>query len=80
MSEALLRAELAQKARLNGAHLAEIEEEAKNILKCLEALRGAARERNAEAGQEALAELVIALDHLVDHAQFLLPSLKVQLD
>lgn len=80
MSEALQRAEITRDARLNGAHLAEIEEEANNVLDLIIALRVAARENDTEAGQEVLAELVVALEHLVDHARFLLPSLKTQLD
>ncbi|BCX05034.1 MAG: hypothetical protein KatS3mg053_2972 [Candidatus Roseilinea sp.] len=80
MSEALQRAEITRDARLNGAHLAEIEEEANNVLDLIIALRVAARENDAEAGQEVLAELVVTLEHLVDHARFPLPSLKAQLD
>lgn len=80
MSEALQRVAITRDARLNGAHLAEIEEEASNVLDLIIALRVAARENDAEAGQESLAELVVALEHLVDHARSVLPSLKAQLD
>jgi len=80
LTDALNKVALAEDASLMGMHLSEIEEEATNVLDLIIALRVAARDGDAGAGQEALAEITVALDHLVDHARFLLPSLKVQLD
>lgn len=60
-------------------HLSEIEGEANNILDLLTSLRAHAYRKDVEAGQESLAELTIALEHLLHHAQEALPDLQRQL-
>jgi hypothetical protein len=62
------------------AHLSEIEGEAESLLDLLTTIRAHAHHDDAGATQEALAELVIALEHLVHHAQAALPALQQGLD
>jgi hypothetical protein len=71
---------LDENVSLLAMHLSEIEEEANNALDLLTSLRAHAFRHDAEAGQEALAELTIALEHLLHHAQAVLPGLQKQLD
>jgi len=63
-----------------GMHLSEIEEEADNVLDLLTVVRTYAHTGDAEAGQVTLAELTVALGHLLHHAQEVLPLLEKQLD
>ena len=65
---------------LMAMHLSEIEEEANNVLDLLTSLRAHAFRHDVEAGQESLAELMIALEHLFHHLQAVLPDLQKQLD
>jgi len=62
------------------SHLGEIEQEADIILDQLTATRAFASQGDAEAAQESLVELTIALRHLIHHAEFVLPLLERQLD
>lgn len=61
-------------------HLSELEEEARNILELLTVLRAHAWREDIEAGQETLAELTIAVEHLQGHVEHALPILQEQLD
>jgi len=67
-------------SNLNGMHLAEIGEEADNVLDLLICLRVEGRNNDAEGGSSTLIELTLALEHLLHHAQEVLPSLQKQLD
>lgn len=67
-------------ANLNGMHLAEIEEEASNVLDLIISVRVHARHNDLEWGQEAVVNLTLALEHLHHHVQEVLPSLQKQLD
>jgi hypothetical protein len=68
-----------EKVSLLAMHLAEIEEEAGNVLDLLTALRAHTYRGDAAAGEEALAELTIALEHLGHHLNEALPDLQKQL-
>ena len=61
-------------------HLFEIEEEAGNVLDLLTALRAHTYRGDAAAGEEVLAELTIALEHLAHHLNEALPDLQKQLN
>ena len=61
-------------------HLTEIEEEADNVLDLLTLTRAHAHRSDAVAGQEALVELSVALEHLLHHAQEAVPALQRELD
>ncbi len=61
-------------------HLEEIEEEAHIILEMLKLSRVQARSGAVEAGQESLAELTVALEHLLHHGRNALPALHKMLD
>lgn len=76
----LVQVGLDEHPHMLGMHLTEIEEEADNTLDLLTALRSYARTGDAVAGQETLAELTVALEHLIHHAQEALPALLRQLD
>lgn len=65
---------------LLGVHLSEIEEEASNILELLTVLRAHAWREDEEAGQDTLAEMTIALEHLQGHVEHAVPILQEQLD
>lgn len=65
---------------LQAMHLSEIEQEADNVLDLLTSLRAHAHHQDVVAGQETLAELTIALEHLFHHVQEVLPGLQEQLD
>lgn len=80
LDTALVQVGLDEQPHLLGMHLAEIEEEADNTLDLLTALRSYARTGDPVAGQETLAELTVALEHLIHHAQEALPALLRQLD
>lgn len=71
---------LEEEPRMLGMHLSEIEAEADNLLDLLTAVRSYARTGDPVAGQETLAELTVALEHLMHHAQEALPALLRQLD
>jgi len=71
---------LDQDPSMLGMHLSEIEEEADNVLDLLTVVRTYAHTGDAEAGQVTLAELTVALGHLLHHAQEALPLLEKQLD
>ncbi len=80
LSVALQIAKLGGQAEILAAHLSEIESEAEALLDLLTTVRAHARRDDTEATQEALAELVIALEHLLHHAQAALPGLQTGLD
>ncbi len=61
-------------------HLSEIEDEAGNILDLLTTLRAHTFRGDSSAGQESLAELTIALEHLAQHLHEALPQLQKQLE
>lgn len=65
---------------LLGMHLSEMEEEARNILELLTVLRAHSWREDENAGQETLAELTIALEHLQGHVEHAVPILQEQLD
>ena len=65
---------------LLGMHLDEIEGEANNVLDLLVSLRAHAYRHDMAAGQESLAELTIALEHLFHHVQGALPTLQKELN
>lgn len=69
-----------QTRKLLAVHLSEIEDEAGNVLDLLTTLRAHAWREDKDAGQEALAELTIALEHLQSHVQHAIPILQEQLD
>jgi hypothetical protein len=69
-----------EEASLNGMHLAEIEEEASNVLDLIISVRVHARHHDLEWGQGAVVNLTTALEHLQHHVQQVLPSLQKQLD
>ncbi|MBI1878983.1 MAG: hypothetical protein HYR94_12325 [Chloroflexi bacterium] len=69
-----------EKIDLLAMHLSEIEEEAGNVLDLLTALRAHTYRGDAAAGEEALAELTIALEHLAHHLNEALPNLQKQLN
>jgi hypothetical protein len=69
-----------EKIDLLAMHLSEIEEEAGNVLDLLTALRAHTYRGDAAAGEEALAELTIALEHLAHHLNEALPNLQKQLE
>jgi hypothetical protein len=80
ITTALELAALGNEAEMLAAHLSEMEAEAEKLLDLLTAVRAHARHADAGAIQEALAELVIGLEHLVSHAQAALPALQQGLD
>ena len=61
-------------------HLSEIEEEASTVLDLFTVLRSHAHRGDASATQETLAELAIALEHLLHHVNEALPGLQKELD
>lgn len=61
-------------------HLTEIEEEAANFLDQLTAFRAHARHQDSEAAQEAMVEVSLALQHIADHIQAVVPVLDAELD
>ena len=69
-----------EKIDLLAMHLSEIEEEAGNVLDLLIVLRAHTYRGDAGAGQESLAELTIALEHLAHHLNEALPDLQKQLN
>ena len=71
---------LNEEPKMLGMHLSEIEAEADNILDLLIVVRSYARAGDGETGQETLAELTIALEHLLHHAKEAVPMLQKQLD
>ncbi len=71
---------LQEEASLTGMHLSEIEEEADSVLDLLITIRAQARQHDIETGNDTLAELTVALDHLLHHVQEVLPGLHKQLD
>jgi hypothetical protein len=76
----LIQVGLTEQPRMLGMHLAEIEAEADNLLDLLIVVRAHARTGDPEAGQETLAEVTVALEHLLHHGQEALPMLQRQLD
>jgi hypothetical protein len=62
-----------------GMHLGEIEAEAENVLDLFTVLRSHAHRDDVVATQETLAEMTIALEHLLSHIQSALPGLQKQL-
>jgi hypothetical protein len=79
LNEALQLIGINSKESLHAMHLAEIEEEALNILDLLAAMGAYARQQNEDGTETALVDLTIALEHLLHHAQALLPSLEQEL-
>jgi hypothetical protein len=69
-----------EQPELTAVHLQEIETEAENVLELLTVLRTDSYRSDANHAQETAAELTIALEHLQDHIQSLLPQLQKQLD
>jgi hypothetical protein len=69
-----------ERVDLLAMHLSEIEEEAGNLLDLLTTLRAHTYRGDAAAGEEALAELTIALEHLAHHLNAALPDLQKQLN
>ncbi len=80
LDTALIQVGLDEQPRMLGMHLSEIEEEAENLLDLLTIVRTHAHTGDAVAGQETLAELTVALDHLLHHAREALPLLQKELD
>jgi len=80
LNVALQLAKVGDQPALLASHLSEIEAEAETLLDLLVTVRAHARQDNVETTQEALAELVIALEHLLHHAQAALPGLQTGLD
>jgi hypothetical protein len=60
-------------------HLSEVETETDGVLDLLVTLRSYARQGDAVRTEETLAELVIALEHLLHHTQAALPILQREL-
>ncbi len=77
---ALQVAQLVSESAALASHLSEIEGEAETLLDLLTTIRAHAHHDDAGATQEALAELVIALEHLLHHAGAALPALQQGLD
>ncbi len=77
---ALETVEIKKNISLLAMHLSEIEEEAGNALDLLTELRAHTYRGDAQAGQESLAELTIALEHLAHHLSAALPDLQKQLN
>lgn len=77
---ALVTVGFTEKVSLLAMHLFEIEEEAGNALNLLTALRAHTYRGDAAAGEEVLAELTIALEHLAHHLNEALPDLQKQLN
>ncbi|MEP7358900.1 MAG: hypothetical protein ABI847_16745 [Anaerolineales bacterium] len=77
---ALQLAQLTSQSPALAAHLSEIEAESETLLDLLTTIRAHAHHDDADATQEALAELVIALEHLLHHAEAALPALQKGLD
>jgi len=77
---ALQVARIEDQPALLASHLSEIEAEAETLLDLLATVRAHARQDNVDGTQAALAELVIALEHLLHHAQAALPALQQGLD
>jgi hypothetical protein len=69
-----------ENVKLMAMHLSEVEDEAGNVLDLLTMIRAHAYRGDVQAGQESLAELTIALEHLFHHTQQVLPDLQKQLD
>lgn len=69
-----------ENVKLMAMHLSEVEDEAGNVLDLLTLIRSHAYRGDVQAGQESLAELTIALEHLFHHIQRLIPDLQKQLD
>ena len=80
LNVALKTVGLSENVNLLAMHLSEIEEESGNVFDLLTALRSHAHQGDAGAGQESLAELTIALEHLLHHVKEVLPDLQKQLD
>ncbi|MEK6573136.1 MAG: hypothetical protein AABZ58_02310 [Chloroflexota bacterium] len=71
---------LGKNQSLISMHLTEIEAEAETVLELLTVACSHAFRGDADATQETLAELVIALEHLSDHVHHALPELQQQLE
>ncbi len=80
LDDVLTQVGLDEQPVMLGMHLAEIEEEADNVLDLLIVVRANARAGDPAAGQETLAELTIALGHLLHHVQEAVPLLQKELD
>ncbi|MFN8490639.1 MAG: hypothetical protein U0350_23820 [Caldilineaceae bacterium] len=80
LDEVLTQIGLDEQPKMLGMHLSEIEEESDHILDLLTVVRVNARTGDAEAGQETLAELTVALGHLLHHVREATPLLQKQLD
>ena len=80
LSVALKTAGLGGEVALLAMHLSEIEEEAGQVLDLLTALRAHSHRGDVGATQESLAELSIALEHLVEHAGQALPEVQKRLE
>jgi hypothetical protein len=61
-------------------HLSEIEQEAETVLDLLTVSRSHAYRGDSLSTQETLAELTIALEHLLHHVSEALPNLQKELD
>jgi len=80
LSLALKTARFSGETVLLSMHLSEIEEEASAVLDLFTVLRSHAYRGDAPATQGTLAELAIALEHLLHHMNEALPGLQKELD
>jgi hypothetical protein len=80
MNLILKTAGFGEQASLLAMHLSEIEDEAGATLDLLTTLRSHAYRGDKEATQEALAELAIALEHLLHHVHEALPGIQKELN
>lgn len=60
---------------LTSTHLTEIEQEAATVLDQLTAFRAHARHQDTAAAQDSLVEISLALQHIADHIQAVVPIL-----
>ena len=75
LSVVLKTAGFSEKIAMLAMHLSEIEEETGTVLDLMTALSSHAYRGDAEATQESLSELAIALEHLQHHITEALPDL-----
>ncbi|MCB0190562.1 MAG: hypothetical protein KDJ65_01315 [Anaerolineae bacterium] len=80
LQELLNHAGFNSQVELTSAHLTEIEQEVVNFLDQLTAFRSHARHQDTAAAQECLVEISLALQHMADHIQAVVPILDEGLD
>jgi hypothetical protein len=79
LQDLLTQVGLSNQVNLTAMHLNEIEAEAINFLDQLTTFRAHARHHETTAAQEALVEISVALQHMANHIQAMIPLLESEL-